>query len=182
MFIGIIINNNIVKQKSMAKITLKGNEINTVGDLPAVGVKAPEFELVKTDLSSAKLSDYKGKKVVLNIFPSLDTSVCANSVRVFNKEAAGMDNVKVLCISKDLPFAHSRFCESEGINNVENLSGFRGEGFGKDYGVVLVDGPLAAIYSRAIVIVDEDGKVIYTEQVPEITQDPNFDKALAALK
>lgn len=165
----------------MSKITLKGNEINTIGVLPAIGAKAPGFELTKTDLSNATLSDYKGKKVVLNIFPSLDTSVCANSVRVFNQEAAKLDNVKVLCISKDLPFAHSRFCETEGIENVENLSELRNIEFGKDYGVTIVDGPLAALFSRAIVIVDEEGKVIYIEQVPEITQDPDFDKALAAL-
>lgn len=166
----------------MAEITLKGNKINTKGTLPAVGSVAPGFSLVSTDLSVKSLSDYKGSKVILNIFPSLDTSVCANSVRKFNQEAATLNNVKVLCISKDLPFAHGRFCETEGIKDVENLSEFRDTNFGDAYQATIVDGPLEGVLSRAIVIVDEDGKVIYTEQVPEITQDPDFDKALSAVK
>ena len=166
----------------MASITLKGNPINTIGELPAVGSAAPDFNLVKTDLSEVKLSDYKGSKVILNIFPSLDTGVCANSVRKFNEEASNLNNVKVLCISKDLPFAHGRFCETEGISNVDNLSEFRDTAFGDAYNVTIADGPLAGIFSRAIVVVDEDGKVSYVEQVPEITQDPDFDKALAAVK
>ncbi len=166
----------------MAQITLQKNAINTKGSLPSIGSQAPDFKLVSTDLSVKSLSDYSGKKVVLNIFPSLDTGVCANSVRKFNEEAASLDNVKVLCISKDLPFAHGRFCETEGISNVENLSEFRDSNFGDAYEVTIVDGPLEGVFSRAIVVVDEQGKVIYTEQVPEITQDPDFAKALAAVK
>lgn len=165
----------------MATITLAGNEIHTKADLPKVGTAVKDFTLVKTDLSETSLSDYKGKKVVLNIFPSLDTSVCAASVRRFNEEAAKFDNVKVLCISKDLPFAHGRFCETEGIKNVITLSGFRDSAFGADYGVEITDGALKGVYSRAVVILDESGKVIYNEQVPEITQDPDFEKALAVL-
>ncbi|MCG8701436.1 MAG: thiol peroxidase [Bacteroidales bacterium] len=165
----------------MASITLKGNSINTLGDLPSTGSEAPNFELVKTDLSTSNLSDYKGKRVVLNIFPSLDTGVCAASVRKFNQELEKLENVEVLCISKDLPFAHGRFCETEGIKNVVNLSDFRNLEFGKAYGTTIVDGPLAGVHSRAIVIVNEEGKVVYTEQVPEITQDPDFEKALAVL-
>ena len=166
----------------MAKITLKGNAIETVGTLPAKGSAAPDFTLVKADLSEVTLATYKGKKVVLNIFPSIDTPVCANSVRQFNKSAAEMNNTVVLCISADLPFAHSRFCETEGLKNVESLSVFRSPAFGKDYGVTITTGPIAGLLSRAIVILDPAGKVVYTEQVPEITQEPNYDAALAALK
>ena len=166
----------------MAKITLQGNEINTIGNLPEIGSLAPDFELTKTDFSRAKLSDYKGKKVVLNIFVSLDTSICANSVKFFNTEAAKLDNVKVLCISRDLPFAHARFCETEGIENVENLSELRNFDFGEAYGNTITDGIFTSLLSRSIVIIDEEGKIIYTEQVPEIAQDPDFEKALAALK
>ncbi len=164
----------------MAEITLKGNSINTCGDLPAIGSDAPDFCLTKTDLSDASLKDYAGKTVILNIFPSLDTAVCANSVRKFNEKASKLDNTVVLCISNDLPFAHKRFCETEGIENVTNLSELRGRDFGDNYGVRISDGPLAGVLSRAIVVVDENGKVVYTEQVPEITQEPNYDAALAA--
>lgn len=166
----------------MAKITLKGNAIETIGELPAKGSVAPNFTLVKTDLSEVTLADYKGKKVVLNIFPSIDTPVCAASVRHFNKVAGETANTAVLCISADLPFAHTRFCETDGLKNVDSLSVFRSPAFGKDYGVTITTGPIAGLLSRAIVIIDADGKVSYTEQVPEITQEPNYDAALAALK
>ena len=165
----------------MAQITLKGNPINTIGNLPEAGAKAPEFVLVKNDLSETSLSDYKGKKVILNIFPSLDTATCAASVRRFNQEASNLENTVVLCVSKDLPFAQARFCGAEGLEDVHTVSDFRSGKFGKDYGVEIIDGPLAALESRAIVIVDEDGKVIYNEQVPEIVDEPDYDKALAAL-
>jgi thiol peroxidase len=166
----------------MAKITLKGNPVNTSGNLPAKGSEAPGFSLVKSDLGNLSLSELKGKKLILNIFPSLDTSVCATSVRKFNELAAGKANTAVLAISKDLPFAHGRFCSTEGITNVVTLSGFRDSSFGKLYGVDIIDGPLAGVYARSIVVVDEKGKVTYTELVPEITQEPDYDKALAAIK
>ena len=166
----------------MAKITLKGNPIHTLGILPAIGTKAPEFTLIKNDLSEAKLSDYKGKNVVLNIFPSLDTPTCAASVRHFNAEASNLDNTVVLCVSKDLPFAQARFCGAEGLDNVETLSDFRDGNFGKSYQVEITDGPLAALESRAVVILDEEGTVVYTEQVPEIVDEPDYEAALAVLK
>ncbi len=166
----------------MAKITLQGNAINTIGNLTAVGQKAPDFELVKNDLSKSKLSDYVGKKVVLNIFPSLDTGTCAASVRNFNKEAANLENTKVLCISRDLPFAQGRFCGAEGIKNVETLSDFASGKFGTDYQLQIADGPLANLNSRAVIVLDEKGIVKYTEQVPEIVDEPNYEKAIAALK
>jgi len=165
----------------MAQITLKGNPINTIGELPAVGSKAPAFTLVKDDLSIKTLADYKGQKVVLNIFPSLDTGTCAASVRRFNAEASKLDNTVVLCISKDLPFAQARFCGAEGLKDVHNLSDFRGGQFGKDYGVEIVDGPLAGLESRAVVVLDEEGTVIYTQQVGEIVDEPDYDAALATL-
>jgi thiol peroxidase len=165
----------------MAHITLKGNPVNTSGNLPAKGTNAPDFSLVKSDLGTASLKDFAGKKLILNIFPSLDTSVCAASVRKFNQLAAGKANVTVLAISKDLPFAHGRFCSTEGIQNVVTLSGFRDTSFGKAYGLDITDGALAGLYSRSIVVVNESGKVVYTEQVPEITQEPDYDSALKAL-
>jgi thiol peroxidase len=165
----------------MARITLEGNPAETVGQLPAVGTQAPPFTLTKTDLSDCSLADFAGKYVVLNIFPSLDTSVCAASVRRFNAEAAGLDNTVVLCISADLPFAHQRFCESEGLKRVIPLSVFRSPGFGRDYGVTIQSPPLAGLLSRAIVIIDPGGRVMYTEQVSEITREPDYEKALAAL-
>lgn len=165
----------------MTKITLKGNPINTVGKLPKVGKKAPKFTLTKTDLSKAKLKDFKGSKVIMNIFPSLDTGVCAASVRRFNEEASNLDNTKVLCISRDLPFAQARFCGAEGLENVITLSDFAKGKFGKNYGVTIADGPMKHLHSRAVVVLDEEGKVIYTQQVPEIVDEPNYDEVLKAL-
>lgn len=165
----------------MASITLGGNPINTIGELPKVGTKAPEFQLVKNDLSIANLSNYKGSKVILNIFPSIDTGTCATSVRTFNAKASSLDNTKVLCISRDLPFAQKRFCGAEGLENVINLSDFKTGTFGKDYGLEIIDGPLAGLHSRAIVVIDENGTVKYTEQVSEIANEPNYEEALAAL-
>ena len=165
----------------MAKITLKGNPIKTVGKLPKVGKKAPAFKLVKNDLSVAKLKDYKGSKVILNIFPSLDTGTCATSVRKFNEAAAKLENTKVLCVSRDLPFAQTRFCGAEGIENVETLSDFAAGKFGRKYKLTIKNGPLANLHSRAIVVINEEGVVTYTEQVPEIVDEPNYEAALAAL-
>ena len=166
----------------MATITLKGNPIETIGELPAVGSKVPGFTLTKTDLSDCALTDFAGKHIVFSIFPSIDTPVCAASVRRFNSDASSLDNTVVLCISADLPFAHNRFCEGEGLKNVVSLSNFRSATFGKDFGVEITTGPLTGLLSRAVVIVDEEGVVKYIEQVPEITQDPDFDAALAFLK
>lgn len=166
----------------MAQITLGGNPINTKGDLPAIGSSAPNFKLVDENLKVQELIDYKGKKVVLNIFPSVDTGVCANSVRTFNKEASDLKNVSILNISRDLPFAFKRFCAAEGIENVVNLSEFRDTNFSDAYNVMIADGGFAGLLSRAIVVIDEEGKIIYTEQVPEIGQDPNFAEALKHLK
>lgn len=165
----------------MAKITLKGNPIKTAGKLPKVGKKAPGFKLTKSDLSTAKLKDYRGSKVILNIFPSIDTGTCAASVRKFNEEAAKLENTKVLCVSRDLPFAQARFCGAEGIENVETLSDFAKGKFGRKYRLYIKNGPLAYLHSRAIVIIDEEGIVKYTEQVPEIVDEPNYEAALAAL-
>jgi thiol peroxidase len=165
----------------MAKITLKGNPVNTSGNLPVKGCKAPDFLLVKSDLTTLRLSELNGKKIILNIFPSLDTSVCATSVRKFNQLAAGRTNVLVLAISKDLPFAHGRFCSTEGITNVVTLSGFRDTAFGKAYGIDIVDGPMAGLYARSVVVIDESGHVVYNQLVPEIGQEPDYDSALKVL-
>jgi len=165
----------------MAHITLQGNPLETSGELPAIGTKAPSFSLTKTDLTDCTLQDFNGKKIVLNIFPSIDTSVCAASVRRFNKEAGEAKNSVVLCISADLPFAHNRFCEAEGLKNVIPLSVFRSAGFGRDYGVIISTGPLKGLLSRAVIIIDKSGKVAYTEQVPEITQEPDYDQTLRVL-
>jgi thiol peroxidase len=165
----------------MASITLEGNPVHTIGELPAIGSSAPDFSLANTDLSDVSLGDFSGIRV-LNIFPSIDTPVCAASVRKFNEDAGGIDGVNVLCISADLPFAHARFCGAEGLDKVVSLSTFRSADFGKQYGVEITDGPLTGIMSRAIVIVDGDGKVIYTEQVPEIAQEPDYAAALATIK
>jgi len=165
----------------MATITLKGNTIHTLGNLPQIGQQAPDFTLVKNDLSTTQLSNYQGQKVVLNIFPNIDTGVCATSVRKFNEEAASLQNTKVLCISKDLPFAQARFCAAEGIENVENLSDFRTGSFGKDFGIEIIDGPLAGLHARAVVVLDETGKVTYTELVPEIGQEPDYQSAINSL-
>jgi len=165
----------------MAKITLRGNPVNTSGSLPEKGSKAPAFSLVKSDLSTLTFDELAGKKVILNISPSLDTGICATAVRKFNVLAAGSENTVVLAITKDLPFAHGRFCSTEGINNVITLSGFRDTAFGKAYGVDILDGPMAGLYARSIVVIDEKGNVVYTELVPEIAQEPDYDSALAAL-
>ena len=161
----------------MAEITLKGNKINTSGMLPEVGSQAKDFQLVANDLSVKSLVDYKGKKVVLNIFPSLDTPTCAASVRRFNQEASKLENTVVLCVSKDLPFAQARFCGAEGLDQVHTLSDFRTD-FGKDYGLDIVDGPLAGLESRAVILLDENGKVTYTQQVPEIVDEPDYEEVL----
>ncbi len=165
----------------MAKITLKGNEIHTVGELPASGNSVKDFSLVNQDLEEKTLSNYKGKKKVFNIFPSVDTGVCAASAREFNKRATALDNTVVINVSKDLPFALGRFCAAEGLKNVETLSDYRSD-FGKEYGVEISDGPMRGLLSRAVVVTDENGKVLYTEQVPEITTEPNYDAAIEALK
>ena len=161
----------------------KGTIISTIGDLPSVGEQAPNFMLTKGDLTNFSLSDVKGQRVVLNIFPSLDTSVCAITVRKFNEIASNLPNVKVLCISKDLPFAQSRFCVAENIKNVEVLSDFRyNSEFGIDYGVLIKDGVLAGLFARAIIVIDADGTVMYSAMNEEIAQEPDYDKALAVLK
>lgn len=162
----------------MAQITLRGNPINTVGELPAVGSKAPGFSLTGGDLAAVSSEQFGGKPVVLNIFPSIDTPVCATSVRTFNERAAG-GGATVVNVSKDLPFAQARFCGAEGIENVKTASAFR-DSFGEDYGVTLTDGPMAGLLARAIVVIGADGNVAYTELVPEIAQEPNYDAALAA--
>jgi len=165
----------------MAEITVGGNPFNTFGELPAVGSKATDFILRKDDLSKSTLSDYKGKKVVMNIFPSLDTGTCAASVRHFNAAAANLNNTVVLCISRDLPFAQKRFCGAEGLNDVITLSDFNTGKFVKDYGLQVIDGPLEGLASRVVIILDEEGNVTYTQQVPEVTEEPNYEEALAAL-
>jgi len=165
----------------MASITLKGNPINTVGELPAIGGSAPAFNGVKKDLSACSLADFSGKRVILNIFPSIDTGVCATSTRHFNEAAQSLENTAVLCVSVDLPFALGRFCGAEGLEHVIPVSVFRNPEFGSGYGLTIADGPLAGLLSRAVVVIDESGKVIYTEQVPEITQEPNYKAALNAL-
>ncbi|RUP29837.1 MAG: thiol peroxidase [Mycolicibacterium sp.] len=164
----------------MAQITLRGNPINTVGDLPAVGSAAPAFALTGVDLGPVTNEQFSGKPVVLNIFPSIDTPVCATSVRTFNERAAA-SGATVLCVSNDLPFAQKRFCGSEGIENVSTASSFR-DSFGTDYGIALADGPMAGLLARAIVVIGADGNVAYTELVPEIAQEPDYDAALAAAK
>lgn len=166
----------------MAEITLKGNKINTVGDLPKIGEKAPVFKMIKNDLSTFKLNQLKGKRVILNIFPSIDTGTCAQSVRAFNKTASELENTKVLCISRDLPFAQARFCGAEGIENVETLSDFNKGSFGKNYNLTIKNGPLKNLFSRAIIVLDENHKIIHTEQVQEIVDEPNYEKALDSLK
>ena len=165
----------------MTTITFKGSSIKTKGFLPKVGASAPDFSLVKTDLENISLHELLGKKVILNIFPSIDTGVCATSVRQFNAKAAGLQNTVVVCISCDLPFAHKRFCGAEGIENVISASEYKDSNFSDAYGVKMVDGPLAGLLSRAVVVIDEKGIVKYTEQVPEIAQEPDYEKALGAL-
>ncbi|MFT6388271.1 MAG: thiol peroxidase [Cellvibrionaceae bacterium] len=164
----------------MATVKLQGNEINTNGNLPSTGNSAPSFVLVKDDLSETSLQDYAGKRVVLNIFPSIDTPTCQVSVRTFNEKASQLENAAVLCVSADLPFAQKRFCGSEGIENVVNASSFRSS-FGEDYGIHLTTGPLTGLLARAVVVINTDGKVLYTELVEEVADEPNYDAALAAL-
>lgn len=165
----------------MATITLKGNPLHTAGELPAVGSQAPAFTLTGTDLKDFSLADFAGKRVVLNLFPSVDTGVCASSVRRFNQEAAKLANTVVVCVSQDLPFAQKRFCGAEGILDVMMGSAFRHPEFAKAYGLTISEGAMAGLLSRAVVVIDEHGKVVYTEQVPEIGQEPAYEKALAVL-
>lgn len=166
----------------MATITLKGNPIQTSGELPTIGQQAPDFTLVSKDLSNVSLSSFRGKKVVLNIFPSIDTPTCAASVRHFNQEAGKHSDTVVLCISADLPFAQARFCGAEGLENVQTLSTFRAPDFAKQYGVAFENGPLVGLNARAVIVLDVNGKVIYTELVSEVANEPNYDKALSTLK
>ena len=165
----------------MATITLEGNPITTVGELPTIDVEAPDFAAVKADLSACSLADLRGKRVVLNIFPSIDTGVCAASTRRFNQEASSLENTVVVCVSADLPFALGRFCAAEGLDSVVPVSVFRNPEFGKRYGVTITDGPLAGLLSRAVVVIDEVGTITYTEQVPEIASEPDYASALAVL-
>ena len=165
----------------MSNLTLGGNPISSLGPLPEVGTKAASFTLVASDLSEKTLEDFKGSRLVLNIFPSIDTGTCAASVRAFNKAASGLKNTKVLCISRDLPFAMARFCGAEGLDNVETLSDFRTGKLGKDYHLEIVDGPLKHLHSRVVIVIDENGVITHTEQVGEIADEPNYDAALAVL-
>jgi thiol peroxidase len=167
-----------MKETQMADVMLKGNLIHTSGHLPDIGSKAPTFRLTGTDLNDITLEKFSGKRLILNIFPSLDTDVCAASVRRFNQMAGKMDNTVVLCISRDLPFAHKRFCVAEGIENVVSLSELRDLNFGNAYGVRILDGPLAGLLARSVVVIDTNGTVKYSEQVPEITQEPNYENIL----
>jgi thioredoxin-dependent peroxiredoxin len=166
----------------MASITLKGNTIHTLGTLPKIGENAPDVTLVKNDLSRVSLKDFLGFRVVLNIFPSIDTGTCATSVRTFNKKAGEFKNTKILCISRDLPYAHRRFCGAEGIESVITLSDFVSGEFGKKYQLEIIDGTMAGLHSRCIIVLDEKGKVISTEQVAETSQEPNYDAVLNLLK
>jgi thiol peroxidase len=165
----------------MSSITLGGNPVNTSGELPKTGTQLADFKLVKNDLSIATLADFSGKKVVFNIFPSIDTGTCAASVRKFNETAANLTNTVVLCVSRDLPFAQKRFCGAEGIENVENLSDFKDGSFGKTNGLEITDGVLAGLHSRAVIVIDEKGTILHTEQVNEIADEPNYEAALAVL-
>ena len=165
----------------MATITLGGNPIQTNGELPQVGSKATDFSMTQTDLSTATLATFAGGRLVLNIFPSIDTGTCATSVRTFNEKASQLANTKVLCISRDLPFAQKRFCGAEGLENVINLSDFNTGSFGKNYGLEIVDGPLAGLHSRVVIVLDENGTILHTEQVSEIANEPNYEAALAVL-
>ncbi|MGY5847760.1 thiol peroxidase [Salegentibacter sp. HM20] len=165
----------------MSQITFKGDRVNTYGNLPEKGEKAPYFKLLKSDLSIAKLDDFKGKRVVMNIFPSIDTGVCATSVRNFNERVGDLKNTVVLCISRDLPFAQKRFVDDEGLKNVVNLSDFREREFGKDYGLEMIDGPLEGLLSRVVIVLDENGTVIHSQQVPDIAEEPDYLEALKPL-
>lgn len=174
-------NNNMDNTQNQSTITMRGNAVHTTGHLPGLNTTAPDFTLVANDLSEKSLSDFRGKFVVLNIFPSLDTKTCSASVRAFNEMAVGINNTVVLGISKDLPFASNRFCTAEGIENVITLSDFRSD-FGNQYGVLMTDGPLKGLLSRAVIVVNPEGQIVYKEQVTEITEEPNYKAALAAIK
>ena len=165
----------------MAQITFKGNPVHTAGELPKAGDAAPDFRLTGTDLADISLASYSGKNLIISVFPSLDTPVCAASVRRFNVEAGKLKNTVVICVSRDLPFAHKRFCVAEGLSNVVSASEYRNASFSDGYGLRIIDGPLAGLLSRAIIVIDATGKILYTEQVPEITQEPDYDRALAIL-
>jgi thiol peroxidase len=165
----------------MANITLGGNPVETIGQLPSVGSKAPNFKLTNTDLKDKTNADYAGKRLVLNIFPSVDTGTCAQSIRTFNEKASQLTNTTVLCISKDLPFAMARFCGAEGIENVESLSDYKTGDFGKDYGLTFTTGAFETLLSRCIVVIDTDGTVLHTEQVSEIADEPNYEAAIDSL-
>ncbi|QBA64050.1 thiol peroxidase [Muriicola soli] len=165
----------------MATVHFKGTSASTAGELPALGSQAPSFELSQTDLSRINLESFKGKKLILNIFPSVDTGTCAQSVRTFNHEAAELDTTAVLCISKDLPFAQNRFCGAEGIENVIMLSDYMNDNFGKDYGIRFIDGPFEGLLARAVVVIDKEGKTVHSELVSNISDEPNYKAALEAL-
>ena len=165
----------------MSKITLGGTPCNTIGNLPEIGSTAKNFSLAKNDLSALNLSDLKGSRVILNIFPSIDTAVCAASVRAFNEKASALENTKVVCVSRDLPFAQKRFCGAEGIENVMTVSDFATGEFGKNYGLEITDGPFQNLHARAIVVLDENGLVKHTELVSEVANEPNYEAAIAAL-
>ncbi len=165
----------------MSKVTFKDSEINTSGNLPSVGDTAPEFLLSKTDLSDITVNDFKGKRVVINIFPSIETPVCSQSVKRFNAEVEKLENTEILCVSKDLPFAHARFNAEEEIKNVISVCELRDQSFGENYGVRMIDGPLAGLFARALVVLDENSKVIFTQLVPEISQEPDYDAVLKVL-
>ena len=165
----------------MATITIGGNSIQTSGELPKVGTKATDFALVKNDLSTVTLADFAGSRLVLNIFPSIDTGTCATSVRKFNEKASQLDNTKVLCISRDLPFAQKRFCGAEGIENAISLSDFKTGRFGQDYGLEMIDGALNGLHARVVIVLNENGIILYAEQVAEIADEPNYENALAVL-
>lgn len=165
----------------MASVLFGGNPVNTNGDLPKTGTKAPDFKLTTTNLSIISLADFAGTKIILNVFPSIDTPTCATSVRKFNSDASQLENTKVLCISRDLPFAQKRFCGAEGLENVINLSDFNTGSFGKDYGLEFIEGPFTGLHSRAVIVIDENGIIRYTEQVADISKEPNYEAAIAAL-
>ena len=165
----------------MAEVLLGESPIHTSGNLPALGSQAPDFLLTKTDLSDVSLKDFKGKRVILNVFPSIDTGVCASSVRRFNEEASRLENTEVLCVSRDLPFAHGRFCEAEGLDRVISVSELRNQDFGNSYGLRFIDSVLAGLLSRSIIVLDENGKVLYTEQVPVTGNEPDYQSAINAL-
>ena len=165
----------------MTTVTFQGNPLKIGGELPSVGSQAPDFDLVKGDLSSLKLIDLAGKKVILNIFPSIDTPTCATATKKFNEKVSKHSDVVIVCVSVDLPFAQGRFCAAEGLDKIIPVSAFRNDDFGKDYGVVITDGPLAGLFSRAIVLIDESGQVVYTEHVSELGDEPNYDAVLGVL-